>query len=215
MKRSTGKLSGAFLWCGPAVKQQKWWVKNFDHGQGHHYSIYGSDHPLPVAKPLTMLTLSLGTRPFAGWWRVRVSPSSYPQRVWLVSRARLSPHPPGGESGQIPIMISFLTRQEFLGVLIGLVTNGGARLLFLACCFERRKPAFAERVPIYVHTYFIRHLAAECAIQKPDGNFPAVELYLTGSLRKRAESCSINRGVGNTQFPCTRFRNHVISIVIS
>ena len=62
--------------------------------------------------------------------------------------------------------------QEFLGVLIGLVTNGGARLPFLACCFKRRRPAFAERVPIYVHTYmyFIRRLAAECAIQKPDGN---------------------------------------------
>jgi len=63
-------------------------------------------------------------------------------------------------SGQFPIIISFLT----LGVLIGLVTNGGARLPFLACCFERRRPAFAERVPIYVHTYFIRRLAAECAM---------------------------------------------------
>ena len=52
-------------------------------------------------------------------------------------------------------------------MLIGLVTNGGARLPFLACCF---RPAFAERVPIYVHTYFIRRLAAEYAIQKPDGN---------------------------------------------
>ena len=40
-----------------------------------------------------------------------------------------------GESlhGQISIIISFLTRQEFIGVLIGLVTNGGgARLPFLA-----------------------------------------------------------------------------------
>ena len=46
----------------------------------------------------------------------------------------------------------------------------GAQLPFLACSFERRRPAFAERVPIYVHTYFIRRLAAECAIQKPDGN---------------------------------------------
>ena len=55
----------------------------------------------------------------------------------IVSRARLSPHPRGGESGQIPIMISFLTRQEFLGVLIGLVTNGGAWLPFLTCCFKR------------------------------------------------------------------------------
>ena len=84
--------------------------------------------------------------------------------------------PTGVESGQIPITISFLTRQEFLGVLIGLVTNGGARLPFLACCFERRRPAFAERVSIYVHTYFIRRLAAECAIQKPDGNLTRLSL---------------------------------------
>ena len=55
-------------------------------------------------------------------------------------------------------------------VLIGLVTNGGARLPFLACCFKRQRPALPERVSIYVHTYFIRRLAAECAIQKPDGN---------------------------------------------
>ena len=32
------------------------------------------------------------------------------------------------------------------------------------------RPAFAEHVPIYVHTYFIRCPAAEYAIQKPDGN---------------------------------------------
>ena len=24
----------------------KWWVKNFDDGHGHDYSIYGSDKPL-------------------------------------------------------------------------------------------------------------------------------------------------------------------------
>ena len=35
----------------------------------------------------------------------------------------------GRESGRIPI-ISFLTHQEFLGELIGLVMNGGARLPF-------------------------------------------------------------------------------------
>ena len=34
----------------------------------------------------------------------------------------------------------------------------------------RDRPAFADRVPIYVHTYFIRHPAAEYAIQKPDEN---------------------------------------------
>jgi len=54
-------------------------------------------------------------------------------------------------------------------MLIGLVANGGARLPFLACCLHRR-PAFAERVPIYAHTYFIRRPAAEYAIQKPDRN---------------------------------------------
>ena len=42
------------------------------------------------------------------------------------------------ESGQIPIIISFLTCQEFLGVLIALLTNGGTRLPFLACCLESR-----------------------------------------------------------------------------
>ena len=36
------------------------------------------------------------------------------------------------------IIISFLTRQEFLGVLIRLVTNGGAWLPFLACCLESK-----------------------------------------------------------------------------
>ena len=45
----------------------------------------------------------------------------------LVLRARLSR---GRESGQIPIIISFLTRQKFLGVLIGLVTNEARGCLF-------------------------------------------------------------------------------------
>ena len=35
---------------------------------------------------------------------------------------------------------------------------------------NNRRHAFAEHVPIYVHTYFIRCPAAEYAIQKPDGN---------------------------------------------
>ena len=51
------------------------------------------------------------------------------------------------ESGQFPIIISFLTRQEFLGVLIGLVTNGGARLPFLACCLERPKTCLCRTRP--------------------------------------------------------------------
>ena len=38
------------------------------------------------------------------------------------------------ESGQIPIIISFLTCQEFLGVLIDLVANGSTQLPILACC---------------------------------------------------------------------------------
>ena len=54
-----------------------------------------------------------------------------------ISQARLSLG--RRESGQFPIIISYLTHQEFLGVLIGLVTNGGVRLPFLACCLERRK----------------------------------------------------------------------------
>ena len=45
----------------------------------------------------------------------------------LVLRARLSR---GRESGQIPIIISFLIRQKFLGVLIGLVTNEARGCLF-------------------------------------------------------------------------------------
>ena len=41
------------------------------------------------------------------------------------------------ESGQFPIIIiSFLTHQEFLGVLIGLVMNGGTQLPFLAYCVD-------------------------------------------------------------------------------
>ena len=35
------------------------------------------------------------------------------------------------------------------------------------------RPAFGERVPIYVHTYFI---AAEYAIQMPDGNLTRLSL---------------------------------------
>ena len=49
----------------------------------------------------------------------------------LVSQPRLSRAQ--RESGQIPIIISFLTCQEFLGVLIDLGTNGGTRLPFSAC----------------------------------------------------------------------------------
>ena len=73
----------------------------------------------------------------------------------VVSQPRLSRGK--RESGQIPIIISFLTRQEFLGVLIDLVTNGSARLPFLACCLQNEayngRPAYAEHIPIYVHTY--------------------------------------------------------------
>ena len=66
----------------------------------------------------------------------------------IVSRARLSPHPRGGESGQIPITISFLTRQKLLGVLIGCltdVTSERVRLpiqytLMAACCCLCRDP---------------------------------------------------------------------------
>ena len=32
-------------------------------------------------------------------------------------------------------------------------------------------------VPIYVHTYFIRLPAAECAIQEPDGNLSRLSLF--------------------------------------
>jgi len=36
------------------------------------------------------------------------------------------------------MIILFLTRQKFFAVLIGLVTNGGPWLPFLACCLESR-----------------------------------------------------------------------------
>lgn len=45
----------------------------------------------------------------------------------------LDSHAGTRESGQIPIIILWLTPQEFLGVLIGLMMNGGAQLPFLAC----------------------------------------------------------------------------------
>ena len=56
------------------------------------------------------------------------------------------------ESGQIPIIISCLTRQEFLGVLIDVVANGARGCLFWhgtwrARCFNG-SPAFSEHVPI-------------------------------------------------------------------
>ena len=67
------------------------------------------------------------------------------QAVSLVSQPRLSRA--RRESGQFPIIISFLTRQGFLGVLIGLVTNEGARLPFLACCLERPKTCLCRTRP--------------------------------------------------------------------
>ena len=39
------------------------------------------------------------------------------------------------ESGQFPIIISFLTCQKFLGVLIGLVANGGVPVAFFGMLF--------------------------------------------------------------------------------
>ena len=44
----------------------------------------------------------------------------------------------GRESGQIPIIISFLTHQEFLGVLIDLVPNGGAVVAFFGMLFTEQ-----------------------------------------------------------------------------
>ena len=41
---------------------------------------------------------------------------------------------------------------------------------------NNRRPAYAEHVPIYVHTYFIRCTAAEYAIPKPDGNLTRLSL---------------------------------------
>ena len=78
------------------------------------------------------------------------------------------------ESGQIPFIDSCLTRQEFLGVLIDLVTNGARGSLFWhvayrAWRFKTEVLPFRTR-PIYVNTYFIRRPAAEYATQKPYGN---------------------------------------------
>ena len=95
----------------------------------------------------------------------------------------------GRESGQFPIIILFLTHQGFLGVLIRLVTNGGAQLPFWHVVWRDRKPAFAERIPIYVHTYFIRCAAAEYAIQKPDGNLTRL------SLPRESLGCETNQTV--------------------
>ena len=63
----------------------------------------------------------------------------------VVLRARLSFR--SRESGQIPIIISFLTRQEFYGVLIGLVMYGGAWLPLLAGCLERPKTCLCRTHP--------------------------------------------------------------------
>ena len=83
------------------------------------------------------------------------------------------------ESGQIPFIDSCLTRQEFLGVLIHLVTNGAHGCLFGKLLMERRASTevlpFRTR-PIYVHTYFIRRPVAEYATRKPDGNLTRLSL---------------------------------------
>ena len=69
----------------------------------------------------------------------------------LVSQARLS-HGEERVCGQIPIIISFLTRQEFLAVLIDLVANGARGCLFWHATWRVRRfngsPAFSEHVPI-------------------------------------------------------------------
>ena len=56
------------------------------------------------------------------------------------------------ESGQIPIIISCLTRQEFLGVLIDLEANGLRGCLFWHATWRARRfngsPAFSEHIPI-------------------------------------------------------------------
>ena len=65
-----------------------------------------------------------------------ISPGQQTQRWVGVLGAGLVSRPDsyaGRESGQIPIIISCLTRQEFLGVLIDLVANGAHWLPFLAC----------------------------------------------------------------------------------
>ena len=76
-----------------------------------------------------------------------------------------------GESGQIPIIIWCLTRQEFLGVLIDLVANRARGCLFWHGTWRawhfNRSPAFSEHVPIM---FFIRYPAAEYATPKPNRN---------------------------------------------
>ena len=85
----------------------------------------------------------------------------------LVSQARLSCREE--RSGQILIIVSCLKISwpvsdkwrctvAFFGMLLGEHVVEGS-------------PTFSEHVPIYVHTYFIRHSVAEYATQKPDGSF--------------------------------------------
>ena len=75
------------------------------------------------------------------------------------------------ESGQIPFINLCLTRQEFLGVLIDLVTNGACGCLFWHVTVAlQQKSCLSEHVQVYVHTYFIRCPAAEYVTRKPDGN---------------------------------------------
>ena len=71
----------------------------------------------------------------------------------LVSPARLSHREKRvSDSGQIPIIISCLTRQEILGVLVDLVANGARGCLFWHATWRTRRfkgsPAFSEHVPI-------------------------------------------------------------------
>ena len=59
----------------------------------------------------------------------------------------------GRESGQIPIIISFLTCQEFLGMLIGLVTNGAHGCLF--CMLFRERGVITEDLPLQNASQFM------------------------------------------------------------
>ena len=95
-------------------------------------------------------------------------------RIVLVSRGRLL----RGKrvwSIQFPIIISFLTHQGFLGVLIGLVTNGGTRLPFFGmlfretedlpfCCFYFQPELFHKLASSYSNDLALQVCSVQCPV---------------------------------------------------
>ena len=92
-----------------------------------------------------------------------------------------------GESGKIPIIVSYLTRQEFLGVLSGFK---GAAVAFQYtstwCLHPTRQCLSTTHAPNYVRTYLASCPTADRAIRELYGNFPRLSPPRSGCGKRLA-----------------------------